>query len=178
MIIKTGGIPVELWDIYDKNRNIAGRTHERGTPLSDGDYHLVVSIWIINSNQEILLAKRHPDKHYPNMWECPGGSALAGETSLEAALREVKEEIGIDLSCSDGELMKSERRHHDFRDVWLFTHDFSLEDAVLQPEEVTDAKWVTILELESMFKDGIVVPSLGYYKSFFLENIQRQEGVL
>lgn len=36
MIIKTGGIPVELWDIYDKNRNITGKTHERGTPLSDG----------------------------------------------------------------------------------------------------------------------------------------------
>jgi 8-oxo-dGTP pyrophosphatase MutT (NUDIX family) len=162
---------VELWDVYDKNRVITGRKHERGIPLPTGDYHLVVSIWIVNSRQEILLAKRHPDKPYPNMWECPGGSALAGENSLEAVLREVKEEIGIDLSSCNGKLMKSERRHNDFRDVWLFTHDFSVDDIVLQPEEVTDVKWVFILELESMFNDGIVVPSLGYYNSFFYENV-------
>ncbi|MGG0667348.1 NUDIX domain-containing protein [Lederbergia citrisecunda] len=165
---------MEFWDIYDKNRIKTGRMHERGTPIPDGDYHLVVSIWIINSRQEILLAKRHPEKLYPNMWECPGGSALAGENSLEAALREVKEEIGIDLSSCNGELMKSERRMHNFRDVWLFTHDFSIEDTVLQPEEVIDAKWVTILELESLFNEGVVVPSLRYYKSFFFECVQRQ----
>lgn len=164
---------MELWDIYDANRVKTGRMHERGKPLPEGEYHLVVSIWIVNNRQEILIAKRHPDKHYPNLWECPGGSALAGESSLEAALREVNEEIGIDLSSCNGKLEKSERRLHNFRDIWLFTHDFSIEDTVLQPEEVIDAKWVTILELESMFNDGIVVPSLGYYKSFFLENVQR-----
>lgn len=165
---------MELWDVYDKNRMKTGRVHERGKPLTKGNYHLVVSIWIINSNQEILLAKRHPDKRFPNMWECPGGSALAGENSLEAALREVKEEIGIDLSSANGKLVKSERRHHNFRDVWLFTHDFSIEDTALQPEEVIDAKWVTILELEKMFNEGIVVPSLEYYKSFFFDNVQQQ----
>lgn len=171
--MKDWRVLVELWDVYDKNRVKTGRKHERGTPLPVGDYHLVVSIWIINSRQEILLAKRHPDKHYPNMWECPGGSALAGENSLEAALREVKEEIGIDLSSCNGKLMKSDRRQNDFRDVWLFTHDFSIDDTVLQSEEVTDVKWVSIMELESMFNDGIVVPSLGYFKSFFYEKVQQ-----
>nr|WP_255723322.1 NUDIX domain-containing protein [Sporosarcina sp. ACRSL] len=132
---------------------------------------MVVSIWIVNSKQEVLLAKRHPDKHYPNMWECPGGSALAGESSLDAALREVREEIGINLPSDKGKLIKSDRRKNDFRDVWLFHHDFSIEETVLQPEEVIDAKWVSILELKSMFNDGLVVPTLGYYKSFFTEKV-------
>ena len=165
---------MELWDVYDKDRNRVGRKHERGTPLPDGDYHLVVSIWIVNSRQEILLAKRHPNKHYPNLWECPGGSVLAGEDSLEGALREVKEEIGIDLAGCNGELVKSERRDQDFRDVWLFHHDFNIEESVLQQEEVTDVKWVTISELESMFNEGMVVPSLGYFKDLFNEKVRTE----
>ena len=69
---------MEFWDVYNKDRYKIGRKHERGMPLPDGDYHLVVSIWIVNNKQEILVAKRHPNKHYPNLWECPG-SVLAGE---------------------------------------------------------------------------------------------------
>ena len=52
---------MELWDVYDKDRNKVGRKHERGTPLPDGDYHLVVSIWIVNSRQEILSSETAPE---------------------------------------------------------------------------------------------------------------------
>ena len=101
------------------------------------------------------------------------GICFGGRRSLEGAVREVKEEIGIDLASCSGELMKSERRDHDFRDVWLFRHEFNIQDTVLQIEEVTDAKWVTLSELESMFNEGIVVPSLGYYKGLFYEKVQQ-----
>lgn len=164
---------MEFWDIYDKNRIKTGRKHERGKPLPAGEYHLVVTILIINSRKEILVTKRHPDKPYPNMWECPGGSVLTGEDSLEGALREVKEEIGIDLPNNSGDLVKSEIRNHDFKDVWLFHHDFDIEETVLQPEEVTDAKWVTLTELESMFNEGIVVPSLEKIKKLLVEKLQQ-----
>lgn len=164
---------MELWDIYDENRMKTGRQHERGKPVPAGDYHLVVTILIVNSRHEVLVTKRHPDKQYPNMWECPGGSVLTGEDSLEGALREVKEEIGIDLSGSCGEMIKSERRNHDFKDVWLFHHDFDIAETVLQPEEVIGAKWVTISELERMFSNGIVVPSLGKIKNLLVEKVQQ-----
>jgi len=36
---------MELWDIYDKYRHKTGRIHERGIPLKDGDYHLVLHIF-------------------------------------------------------------------------------------------------------------------------------------
>lgn len=39
---------MELWDIYDKYRQKTGRTHERGNTMKEGDYHLVVHVWIIN----------------------------------------------------------------------------------------------------------------------------------
>lgn len=63
-----------------------------------GEYHLIIAAWIINSRQEALLTKRHPNEHYANLWECTDGSVLAVETSRNGALREVNEEIGINLS--------------------------------------------------------------------------------
>ena len=49
---------IELWDILDENGNITGRLHERGKPMVEGDYHLVVHVWIMNHKGEFLISKR------------------------------------------------------------------------------------------------------------------------
>lgn len=118
---------------------------------------------------EILVTKRHPDKTHPNLWECTGGSVLAGEESQEGAFREVKEEIGIELIKSNGKLVKSERRdlYNNFCDIWIFDQSFDLSSAVLQEDEVIDIKWVTRSELDSMYDSGLIVPTLSYYKDIF-----------
>lgn len=69
--------------------------------MEDGEYHLSVHVWLLNHNGEFLLIKRSPNKGYPNMWESTGGSAIAGDDSLSAAIREVKEETGLtaDSTC-------------------------------------------------------------------------------
>lgn len=130
----------EIWDVYDAKRNKTGRKHKRGKVLPDGDYHLVIAVWIINGKQDILLTKRHPNKPYANLWECTGGSVLTGETSVDGALREVKEEVGIDLSGCKGNLARQERRDHYFLDVWVFRHDVDIDDIVFQADEVINAK--------------------------------------
>ncbi|MGC4379073.1 NUDIX domain-containing protein [Fictibacillus sp. Mic-4] len=160
---------MEIWDIYDKNRTKTNRTHLRGTPLASGDYHIVVHVWIRNKKGEILLTKRHPDKPHPHLWECPGGSILAGENSLEGAIREVKEEIGITLSKSNGKLIKSERRDvcNDFCDIWLFNQSFEITETALQENEVIDIQWVTKSELESRYHSNYIVPTLSYFKLIF-----------
>lgn len=121
---------LELWDLYDKNRIKTGRVHKRGAPLAEGDFHIVVHVWIRNNKGEILLTKRHQDKTHPNLWECTGGSILVGEDSIEGALREVKEEIGISLLRSNGKLVKSERRdiYNNFCDVWIFDQSFEISE--------------------------------------------------
>lgn len=160
---------MELWDLYDKNRIKTGRTHERGTPLAEGDYHVVVHVWIRNSKGEILLTKRHENKTHPNLWECTGGSILVGEDSMEGALREVKEEIGISLLRDNGKLVQSERRniHNDFCDVWLFDQSFDISETKLQEDEVCDIMWVTRFELENIHKANLLVPTLSYYNNIF-----------
>lgn len=130
---------------------------------------LVVHVWIMNSKDDILISKRHPNKHFPNLWECTGGSVLAGESSLQGALRETKEELEIDLLENNGKLIKTERRdiYNDFYDVWLFKQDVNIEDINMQQEEVTDVKWVNRLELKRLFEDDKLVPTIGYFEIIF-----------
>ena len=80
---------MELWDVYDKNRNKTGKTHVRGVPMAEGEYHIVTDIWTINLEGKLLLTQRHPDKTFGLWWECTGGSAKVGESSLESVLREL-----------------------------------------------------------------------------------------
>jgi len=164
-----GGEFLELWDLYDKNRIKTDRVHKRGIPLAEGDYHIVVHVWIRNNKGEILLTKRHQDKTHPNLWECTGGSILVGEDSIEGALREVKEEIGISLLRSNGKLVKSERRdiYNNFCDVWMFDQSFEISETELQQDEVSDVKWVTRSELDNIYSSNLLVPTLSYYKEIF-----------
>lgn len=148
----------ELWDVYDVNRHRTGRTHRRGDALPAGDYHLVVDIWIRNRAGEYLLTKRSPNKGFPNMWEMTGGSALAGDDSLTAAMREVREETGLLLRRETGRLIWQYTRSDSHKDVWLFEEEFDLDSVVLQEGETCDKRAATRREIEGLMADGKFVP--------------------
>lgn len=153
----------ELWDVYDANRNLVGRTHRRGDYMEKGDYHLAVHIWMQNSRGEFLLTKRAPNKGYPNMWESTGGSALAGDDSLSAALREVQEETGLTADPACGQLMLTHWGENEFIDVWLFRQDFRLEDVVLQEGETCDRMYAGPEQIRQLQQAGQFVP-YGYFE--------------
>lgn len=156
--LNTRSNPEELWDVYDGNRNLTGKLHRRGECLQPGEYHLVVHVWMLNSKGQFLLTKRAPNKGFPNMWESTGGSALAGDDSLSAALREVREETGLVLDPGKGELICSERREDYFRDVWLFRQDFDLNDVILLPGETTDKQYADADRIRQLLYRGEFVP--------------------
>ncbi|MGV8981435.1 NUDIX hydrolase [Clostridium sp.] len=147
---------MELWDIYDKNRQKTGRTHERGKDMLTGDYHLVIHVWIINDKGEFLIQKRQPWKEgYPDMWDCSvAGSAILGDTSEKAAIRETKEELGIDLDMSKSKLLFTVEFSRGFDDIWLVRQNVDINDLKLQYEEVADAKWVAESEIRELILKG------------------------
>lgn len=148
----------ELWDVYDENRNLTGRTHVRGEDLQPGEYHLVVHVWIRNRNGQFLMTRRSPNKGFPLLWETTGGSALAGDDSLTAALREVKEETGLTLAAGNGRIVRqySGTDHH--VDVWLFEQDVALDNVILQEGETCGKRLSSREEILSGLADGTVVP--------------------
>lgn len=156
----------ELWDVYDADRKLTGKLHRRGDLMKSGEYHLVVDVWMLNSEGQFLLTKRSPNKGFPNMWESTGGSALAGDDSLTAALREVKEETGLELDVNRGELLFSTCQSNYFRDVWLFRQDFDLQKVILQPGETVDKMYAAKENIQKMYEEGQFVP-YGYLEELF-----------
>lgn len=155
----------ELWDIYDKDRNFTGRTQKRGEPLASGDYHLTVHVWLQHNDGRFLITKRAPNKGYAGLWECTGGSALSGDDSLSAALREVKEETGLTVCPENGRVILSYQGWDWFTDVWLFRQDFPLGAVELQEGETCDYKWVEAREILAMHERDEMVP-FRYLKDF------------
>lgn len=148
----------ELWDILDRNRQTTGRLHRRGDALPEGDYHLTVHIWMRRSDGMFLLTKRSPNKTFPLLWETTAGSAIAGDDSLSAALREVREETGLILKPENGKLMLTHKSTDTFADIWYFQQEFSLEDVVLLEGETCDAMIATKEQILQMDKEEILVP--------------------
>lgn len=91
---------VEYFDAYDINENKLGFQIMRGNAVPKGCYHMVVEIFTVTKTGKVLTTKRHPNKHFPLYYEVTAGSVLAGEDSLEAAVRELAEETGIQVPTS------------------------------------------------------------------------------
>lgn len=146
---------MELWDLLDEKGNALNKTIIRGNPLSAGEYHLAVHIWIVNDKYEFLIQKRADNlKHLPGIWAATGGSAISGEDSITAALREVKEELGIEIAADKMKKLNRFRKKDHFADLWFTRKEVSLENLVIQIEEVSSVKWVNKEELLEMINNG------------------------
>lgn len=156
----------EYWDIYDENRRKTGKVVERGNyDFKPGEYHIVVTGIILNSKNEILITKRAPYKKFGLMWECNSGSILAGETSLQGILRELKEEIGVEFKEKDAiflKTVKGGKKYPDFKDLWLFRKDVKKEEITFPDGEAIDYKWVTIDEFMKMYNNNEIVPTVDF----------------
>ncbi|MBS7369243.1 MAG: NUDIX domain-containing protein [Oscillospiraceae bacterium] len=145
---------MEYFDLYTADRKPLGRSIQRGVQVPRGEYHIVVQIMTVNRKGEILLTQRVPEKTSGGKWECSGGCAISGETSREAAVRELREETGLRVSTEDITLEWTLTTDSMLRDFYIVTKDARLESLMLQATEVCAAKWVTFERLEEMVHTG------------------------
>lgn len=157
---------MEYFDILDTNGELTGESKARGEVHRDGDWHKAVHIWIINSRSELLIQKRSPIKDSsPNMWDISSAGHLsAGQTNIEGALREIKEELDLDLVESDLEYLFTVKQqsskpdgtyiNNEFNDVYLTHLDLDESRLKLQEEEVSEVKFINFKELENLVSQG------------------------
>ena len=141
---------MEYNDIYDADRKVTGRLHRRGTHWRSGEYGLVVCVWVYDGRGKILLTRRAPGKSFAGTWENSGGAARAGETSIQAIVRELQEETGIRAESAEFELLSTTRDRNTFYDHYCLKRQVPLEDIVLQPGETDDVRWATFEEIHEL----------------------------
>ncbi len=145
---------MELNDIYDAERRLTGRLHQRGTPWKPGEYGLVACVWVYDGRGNLLLTRRAREKSYPGTWENSGGAAKAGETSRAAVARELFEETGIRAPEEDFELIDSARGRDTFFDFYCLERRVALRDIVLLPGETDDVMWASFDRVHAMIRRG------------------------
>lgn len=154
---------MEYWDIYDKNKQLTGRTMKKNDwTLADDEYHLTVLGVVARRDGKFLITKRVMTKAWaPGWWEVSGGAAMAGEKSEEAVLREVKEETGLDVSDWDGGYLFTYHRENPgkgdnyFVDVYRFVGEFEENDLDLQEEETDGFMLASLDEIKAFAEKGI-----------------------
>ena len=156
---------MELLDLYDENKNLTNLQISRGVKVPKGYYRLVVHICIFNEEGKMLIQKRTPNKKWPNKWDISvGGCVTARESSKLAAMREVKEEIGLDVDLSNVRCNFTFNFEDGFDDIYLLNIDnLDLTKLKLQKTEVSEVKWATCDEIIEMMKNDLFIP---YYDSY------------
>lgn len=153
----------ELWDLLDAERNRTGKTLERGKPIPKGYYHIIIEVWTMLPDGRLLLTKRHPDKPmFPEMWEGTAGSVVAGESSLQGAIRELSEETGLHALPEQMTLLGTEQTDCDFLDSYLYRCPETEPKLCLQAEEVTEAAFIPLEELDG-WKEKITPPAWEHF---------------
>lgn len=143
---------IELWDAYNnKFEKIEDVTLIRRKNIPDGLYHLVSEIAVRHTDGTYLLMQRDLSKHLGGMWELTaGGSALKGETPIECAFRELREETGI-TACELQEIGRVVNdEHHSIYSEYLCITDCDKNSITLQLGETIAYKWVTPDELKNI----------------------------
>ncbi len=146
----------EIWDIFDSDGKLTGKTTVRGScSLKRGEYHLVVHIWVVSRDGRFLIQRRSDQKKLmPGEWAATGGAAISGEDSFTAASRELFEELGIPSTKQSLTLLTRIKRRNSLLDVWVITSDASLDELKLQKSEVAEARWISRSDLQKMIENG------------------------
>ncbi len=154
---------MEFWDIYDENKKITGRVMERNDwNMQPGDFHLTVLGVVQRPDQKYLITRRKLDKEWaPGWWEIPGGGVRAGESSIDAVYREIKEETGIDVRGLEPQKIYTykrvnpEEKNNYFVDVYKFVKDFDESDVTAQEEETSGYAVASLDEIKKYAAEGI-----------------------
>jgi len=155
----------EILDLYDKNRILTNQTIVRGKPMPANHYRMLVHVCLFNSNGKLLIQQRQANrKRWAGLWDVSvGGAAMQGESSEDAATRELQEELGIAHNFANERPFFTINAKTGFDDFYLIYKDVDLASLTLQPEEVQAAKWASKDEVLCMIDDGTFI---AYYKGF------------
>lgn len=146
---------MEVWDAYDVQYNRLDRTLVRGEKIPQGLFHGVAIVIIQHEDGTFLLMKRDPNKaDYPDYWE-PGasGSILQGESFIQGAFREMKEETGLE---TDNMMYMGNYCYHEYHTLYKIYSTIYRGDkskVTLQVHETVDYKWIEPNQLVKAFDE-------------------------
>ncbi len=151
---------MEQWDAYDVHFNRLDKTLLRGEPIPSGYFHGVAIIVVQHDDGTFLMMHRDPNKEVdPDLWE-PGasGSILKGESFIQGAFRELREETGLIV---DNMQYMRDYCYHEYQTlykIYATTYHGDKDKVIVQVGETDAYRWVESTELfNSVEEDRCVI---------------------
>lgn len=168
------GKPMELFDILNEDGSRSGLVRERGVAHREGSLHPTVHTWIVRDKEkgkyDVLLQKRSANKDsYPGCYDISSaGHVDAGDDYLESAVRELKEELGLNVARAELEeagRLRSQKeavfhgrpfRDNELSQIYVYRKPVEIQALSLQEAEVEDVVWMDYEECLKMIMDRSV----------------------
>lgn len=151
---------MELIDIVDEVGNFTGQIMEKEEAHDKNLLHNEIAVFIINNNNQVLLQKRSANKRFnPNKWGLCAGHVDSGESLESAAIRETKEEIGLNIGVNELHQFKEReftiRKENSHITYFYYVKTNKKEtDFTIQEEELSEVKWFYIDKVIEMIKNN------------------------
>lgn len=133
--------------VNEKDKVIGSKEQEK---IKDDEIYRVSALWVINSNGNILLAKRAFTKsHDPGKWgPAVAGTVDKGETYDSNIIKEAEEELGLkNIKPKKGPKERVFGKHNYFCQWYFITVNKGLKEFKIKKDEVAEIKWFTKEEL-------------------------------
>ena len=164
----------EYFDVLDENGNPIGKISPKTEVHNKGYWHRTVHIWIINNNNEILLQRRSKNKkRHPNILtiSCEG-HIQAGESSINGAIREIDEELGLKVNSDEltfiktikhSECRKPDYYNNEFKDFYILKTNTSINEMSFQKEEISEIMFVDFDKLKQLINtDDVIIRNYSF----------------
>ena len=166
----------EMLDVLDENGVKTGEVLTRKELHKRGLWHKLIVIAIVDENNRILMQQRSLTKDTnPGKWDISvAGHVSANQTPIESSIREINEELGIEIEDEDLNYVltyKKESERENYIDRQIFdcyiakVKEIHINDITLQESEVADAKLVTKEEFKNMIKNDNIIKRPDFYKA-------------
>lgn len=148
---------MELLDVLDEEGNLTGNKEDKDIIHEKGLWHREVCALIRNRKGEYLIQKRAATKKQaPNKWGMTAGHVDAGEDFEEAMIREIREELGIEVALEEltplatfKETFENETTtNNNYTRYYFYETNRKIEDYTICLEELSELKYITIEEME------------------------------
>ena len=168
---------MELWDAYKEDGSFANCDLVRGEPIPNGLYHIVSEILVRHTDGSYLLMQRDYNKQgYPGMFEASaGGSILKGETAVDGAMRELKEETGITSDKLTLICILNDKQNTIFHSFLCIT-DCDKSSVILQEGETISYKWLPKNEFIEFINSENAINEQKNRLTPYLNKLINQEG--
>ena len=141
---------MEYLNLYDKAGNL---TNEKGIRGEKTDKLVgIVIIFIENSKGEFLIQKTSPSRQ--NVFATTGGHVSYGDTFLNSIVKEVKEELGIEVTKEEVTEVNTYIKDSFIQKVYYLKKDIDIEDITIQKDEVQYVAWFSKDNIEKLINNN------------------------